>query len=65
MRQLCLATLLGLTLLFSGCGSKHLAPAPLVGVDIASVKKGDAVPFDGTLFSPFYLETYLQWKESQ
>lgn len=60
---LLLAILLGSTLLSTGCGIKRLPPAPVVGVDISAVKKGEAAPFDGTLFSPFYLNNYLQWKE--
>jgi hypothetical protein len=56
---------LALMLLFSGCASKHLPPAPVIGVDIAQVEKGADAPFNGTLFSPFYLEEYLQWKDSR
>lgn len=37
-------------------------PIPLLGTDIASVNKGDVVPFTGVLMSPMYLNTYLQWK---
>ena len=56
--------LLSVTLV-SSCSCQHIAtlpPAPVVGVDIAQVKKGDIVPFNGTEFSPFYLNEYLQWK---
>ena len=54
--------LVGLTLLFSGCITSR-PPAPVLGEDIAQVKKGGVVPFSGTIFSPFYLNEYLQWKE--
>ena len=55
---------LGSMLLFSSCAHKP-APAPVIGVDIMSVKAGDKVLFDGTLFSPFYLNEYLQWKDTK
>lgn len=51
--------------LFSSCAAKHLPPAPIVGVDIAEVSEGQTVPFNGTLFSPAYLNDYLQWKVGQ
>jgi hypothetical protein len=50
-------------LLLIGCASKH-PPAPVVGVDILSVQAGSHAPFSGMLFSPFYLENYLQWKDT-
>lgn len=53
---------LGSMLLLTGCAVNN-PPAPVVGVDIAQVKKGDAAPFSGTIFSPFYLNEYLQWKD--
>lgn len=59
-----LAILLVYTLLLTGCASKR-APVPVIGVDIMSVKAGDKVIFDGTLFSPFYLNEYLQWKDTK
>lgn len=47
----------------SSCAAKHiLMPMPVVGIDIVEVNKGDTVPFNGTLFSPEYLTSYLQWK---
>lgn len=48
-----------------GCASKKvttLPPAPVIGVDIVQLNEDDIAPFDGTLFSPFYLTEYLQWK---
>lgn len=53
---------LALTVLFSSCASKHLPmPDPVVGVDIAEVVEGQPAPFNGTVFSPTYLNEYLQW----
>lgn len=60
--QLPAVIFLGLTALFSSCAAKHLAPAPVVGVDIVALHKGDSAPFEGTEFSPFYLNEYLQYK---
>jgi hypothetical protein len=57
-------TLLFCTLLLTNCASKR-APVPVIGVDIMSVKAGDKVLFDGTLFSSFYLNEYLQWKDTK
>lgn len=57
-------TFLVLIPLFSSCAHKP-APAPVIGVDIMQVKAGDKVIFDGTLFSPFYLNEYLQWKDTK
>lgn len=54
-------------LLLANCASKHIAtlpPAPVVGVDIVELHKGDVVQFNGTEFSPFYLNQYLQWKNN-
>ena len=56
--------LLASTVLFSSCAHRP-APAPVIGVDIMQVKTGDKVIFDGTLFSPFYLNEYLQWKDKK
>lgn len=54
---------LGLIVLFSSCAAKHLPlPAPVIGVDIANMNKGDIAQFNGIEFSPFYLNEYLQWK---
>lgn len=54
---------LGLMLLYNGCASKHIPmPEPVIGVDIVQLNKGDIVQFNGTEFSPFYLNEYLQWK---
>lgn len=55
---MCLAS----TLLFNSCAARRPPPAPVIGVDIADVKKDAPVPFDGTLFSPAYLNDFLQWK---
>jgi hypothetical protein len=48
----------------TGCGVKH-PPMPVYGVDIKAVNAGEVVPFKGTLFSDFYLEQYLQWKDAK
>lgn len=49
--------------LLCGCVAKHLQiPMPVAGIDIAIVKSGQTVPFNGTLFSPSYLNNYLQWE---
>lgn len=56
-------TLLVLMPLFSSCAVKHLPPpAPIINIDIAALNKGDESPFNGIIFSPSYLEEYLQWK---
>lgn len=49
----------------SGCASNRPMPMPVVGVDIATVQKGEICPITGTVFSPFYLNEFLQWKESR
>lgn len=51
--------------LFNGCGSKHIPmPEPVYGRDILRVDKNMEVPFKGTLFSDYYLDHYLQWKNN-
>ena len=58
-----LAMLVVSTTLFSACGAKKLpTPEPVLGKDISRVKQGDPAPFEGTLFSDFYLKEYLEWK---
>lgn len=58
-----LAILVLLIPLSWGCAAKHIPlPMPVAGIDIAIVKSGQTVPFNGTLFSPSYLNNYLQWK---
>lgn len=55
-------------MLLGSCASKHVAtlpPAPVMGKDIERLKKGDIANFEGTLFSDFYLNSYLQWKATQ
>lgn len=48
--------------MIGACATKHLpVPDPIVGVDIAEVTAGQQVPFNGTIFSPRYLNEYLQW----
>lgn len=48
---------------FSSCAAKHLPmPEPVVGVDIVQLTNGQTAPFNGTEFSPMYLNEYLQWK---
>ena len=61
---LLLVILAGSTLGLTGCVSTN-PPAPVIGVDIVQVKKGEVAPFSGTIFSPFYLDRYLEWKESK
>ena len=56
--------LLAYILSSTACAVRH-PPAPVIGVDIMQVKAGDKVIFDGTLFSPFYLNEYLQWKDTK
>ena len=54
--------------LLGACAANKVAtlpPAPVVGVDIAHLNKGDVAQFNGTEFSPFYLNEYLQWKGQQ
>lgn len=64
MRFLVVMLLVSMPLL-CGCGNKHLPkPMPVYGIDIQDVKKGEATPFDGIVFSPFYLNEYLQWKDT-
>lgn len=66
MRLLQVATLgayIGLSTLF-GCAHRP-KPVPLVNVDIMNVTAGEVVPFTGILFSPDYLENYLEWKADQ
>jgi hypothetical protein len=58
------AILAGFIALLTGCAVNN-APAPVIGVDIARVEKGAVAPFSGTIFSPFYLERYLMWKETK
>ena len=53
-------------LALSSCAfGNKLPPAPVYGVDIQQVQKGEVAPFSGTIFSPFYLDQYLQWKASK
>lgn len=55
--------LLALTVWCSSCAAKHLAmPMPVIGVDIVNDNVGQTVPFNGILFSPYYLNEYMQWK---
>lgn len=58
------AMLLGYTLLLTGCAVNN-PPSPVYGVDIVAVEKGAVAPFSGTIFSPFYLDRYLQWKDKK
>jgi len=47
-----------------GC-ARNNPPSPVYGVDILAIDKGDVAPYKGTLFSDFYLDKYLEWKESE
>lgn len=54
---LCVATIITI-----GCATKKVPmPDPIVGVDIAEVTQGQPAPFNGTVFSPQYLNEYLSW----
>lgn len=64
MRYL-VVTLAVLMPLLCGCANKRPMPMPVVGVDIATVQKGEICPITGTVFSPFYLNEFLQWKEDK
>jgi hypothetical protein len=57
---MCLAYILSST----ACAGKN-PPMPVYGVDIKAVNAGEVVPFKGTLFSDFYLNKYLQWKDTK
>lgn len=51
-----------LACVLGGCAAKHITmPDPVIGVDIAEVTQGQPAPFNGTVFSPAYLNEYLQW----
>ena len=52
------------TISLTACAVKH-PPMPVYGVDIKAVNAGEVAPFKGTLFSDFYLEQYLQWKDTK
>ncbi len=61
------------TVLLASCGSKHLnalPPAPVSCIDIARIINGVEVGCEGsprvngTSFSDFYLNEYLQWKSN-
>lgn len=61
--RLALAILVLSMLPLCACAVKHVAmPQPVIGVDIIQVNKGDVAQFNGTEFSPYYLNQYLQWK---
>jgi hypothetical protein len=53
---------LGSMLSLIGCATKITAN-PVLGMDMVRVEKGQPAPISGTLFSDFYLERYLQWKQ--
>lgn len=56
---------LGSIVLFSSCAAKAiLMPEPVVGIDIIQLTNGEVAPFNGTEFSPAYLNEYLQWKSN-
>lgn len=59
---LLLVILVVLMPLLWGCASKHFPPAPVDGIDIIYLNKGQVAPFNGVEMSPFYLNEYLQWK---
>jgi hypothetical protein len=35
---------------------------PLKGEDVVTIEQNELAPFSGILFSPGYLENYLEWK---
>lgn len=54
---------LGSTVLFSSCAVKHLVMSePVYGIDIVNLTTNQVAPFSGVEMSPFYLNSYLQWK---
>lgn len=56
-------TFLTSTVLLTSCAAKHLPmPEPVYGVDIIKLATNEAAPFNGVEMSPFYLNSYLQWK---
>lgn len=59
-----LATLAVSMLSLMGCVSSN-PPSPVYGVDIKVVNQGEIAPFKGTLMSDFYLDRYLQWKDTK
>lgn len=52
-----------LSLTLYGCASTKPTANPVLGLDLVRVEKGEPAPISGTLFSDFYLERYLQWKQ--
>lgn len=62
---LLLVTLVALMGSSINCAAKHMSPMPepIYGKDIIRVSENQVVPFNGTLFSDFYLNSYLQWKD--
>lgn len=47
----------------ASCAAKHLPmPEPVYGVDIVNLTVNQEAPFNGVEMSPFYLNSYLQWK---
>lgn len=57
---------LGSTLLFNSCAANHPPmPEPIYGRDIITLNALQPAPFKGTLFSDFYLNEYLQWKNNE
>jgi len=65
MRLLQAVTLGAFMLSLTACAVKHNPPVPVVNVDIMSIEAGGVAPFKGMLFSPAYLENYLQWKDGK
>lgn len=57
-----LAILVLCTISLIGCAASN-PPSPVYGVDILAIEKGVPAPYNGTLFSDFYLDKYLEWKE--
>lgn len=53
-----------LTVWSCGCAAKKIKPMPepIYGKDIVDLRQGQIAPFDGAEFSPFYLNSYLEWK---
>lgn len=64
MTLLTAVMLAGSIMSFNGCaaGKHEPLPEPVYGRDIVQLAKDVPAPFEGTLFSNFYLQKYLEWK---
>jgi len=66
MRLLPVKMLAVFMLLSIGSGCSHRPkPVPIKGMDVVTIEQNELAPFSGILFSPGYLENYLEWKADQ